>query len=85
MDPNQVTPFPPHRVVCDHQGYAITYQRAQREHVPVDVIFVRDDGWTVGAPIALRAVAQNLWKDHWVREFRRQDDGTWRMLPDGQT
>jgi len=49
----------PTRVVINEQGEATTYVRALTEYnVNYDVVFIRDDGWTLGAPSHLEAVAE---------------------------
>lgn len=61
----------PTRVVVDEQGYATTPERAARDYdVTPTVVYVREDGWTLGAPDRLEHVARNLWADGWVAVAR---------------
>jgi hypothetical protein len=41
-------------------------QRARDDHrINPDIVFVRDDGWTLGAPDYLENVAFELWEEDW--------------------
>lgn len=54
----------PDRVVIDRNGKAAKPKRAQIEHgVEPDIIFVRKDGWSLGAPAHLEEVAWTMWPD----------------------
>ncbi len=61
----------PERVVYGYDGQATSAKRA-REHFGVvpSIVFIRDDGWTVGAPEAFEVVAYNLWPDKWTWYYR---------------
>lgn len=59
------------RVVINASGEATTPSVAQREHgITPTIIFVRDDGWSLGAPAAFEEVARSLWRNEWVKEIR---------------
>lgn len=59
------------RVLLDREGTATTpLLAAVRNGVRAEVVFVRDDGWKIGAPKRLEDVARSLWPDQWV-EVRR--------------
>lgn len=60
----------PTRVVIQRDGYAVNYRRAQGQGVNVDVVFVRNDGWTLGAPTEYEQVAYKLWPTEWVGYMR---------------
>ena len=63
--------FGPTRVLIDKEGTADPAWRARQEHhIIPDIVFVRDDGWTLGAPAYLEDEARELWKDDWVKEIR---------------
>lgn len=32
----------------------------------IDVIYIRNDGWSLGASMHLRAEAESLWSDRWI-------------------
>lgn len=62
----------PDRVVINSEGDGIPPKRAWAQHgITPDVIFIRDDGWTLGAPAYLEDVAERLWRDQWVGVLRR--------------
>jgi len=66
----------PARVLVGSGGDATTVKNAWDDYrVFPDVIFVRDDGWSLGAPKRLEKVAYELWKDVWVAKltFVRSD------------
>ena len=61
----------PHKVIVDKDGQALPPQRAVRFHdVRPAVVFIRKDGWTLGAPVWLIDVALQLWKDEWAAVYR---------------
>jgi hypothetical protein len=53
--------------------------------MPIDVIFVRDDGWTLGAPSHLEAAAARTWADRWAYRLRRTSDRGWVIDDDLMT
>jgi hypothetical protein len=62
------------RVVVNSDGLAVRSDRAFHEYGVISrVIFVRGDGFAVGAPNELESVAYGLWSGSW-REFRRWPD-----------
>lgn len=57
----------PTRVVVGESGEAVPTPRARQEFgATPDVIFIRKDGWTLGAPKSLAHVAEGLWRDEWL-------------------
>jgi hypothetical protein len=44
----------------------------------IDVVFIRHDGWTLGARWDLEDAARQTWHDHWTFTLRRTPDG-WRL------
>lgn len=57
----------PTRVVVDVSGEAVPASRARQEYgATPDVIFIRRDGWSLGAPKSLASVAEGLWRDEWL-------------------
>lgn len=64
----------PDRVVVDAEGLAVPSFRARRDYgITPDIIFIRDDGWSLGAPERFEAAAHREWKDEWVGFVRRGD------------
>jgi len=59
--------LPPHpvRIVVNKKGHALPPDRAAKMDVVPDIVFVRKDGWALGAPFSLADVAYDLWKDEW--------------------
>jgi hypothetical protein len=66
----------PDRVVINDQAEAISSKRAREQHnITPDVIFIRDDGWSLAAPMGLIRVAYNTWPDQWTHVlFRGRQD-----------
>lgn len=74
----------PTRVMLDaHTAAPLRAARAQLdEHVPYDVVFVRDDNWMLGTKVEFEAEAYETWKEMWVGEVRRfVADGTVTWIP----
>ena len=65
--PKDTTPvLRPSRVVINKHGEAVSYREAKAKGFTPETIFVRDDGWSLGAPAGLIEVAESIWKDKWV-------------------
>ena len=57
----------PARVVVEPGGYAVGYRRALVDYQVVPtVVFIRDDGWTLGAPSEFIEDARVLWEREWI-------------------
>lgn len=55
----------PDRVMIDPDE-AVTSKRARKEYrIRPDVVFIRKDGFSLGAPQHLEHAAYVLWKDEW--------------------
>jgi hypothetical protein len=55
------------RVVIDEHGEAKSAMRAQEEHsISPDIAFIRNDGWTLGAPKSFNDVAFKMWSGEWM-------------------
>lgn len=66
------TMFTPARVVVDDRGTAFPGRRAHWEfNIEADVVFLRRDGWSLGAPKELERIAYEMWKDEWAYFTRR--------------
>lgn len=57
----------PRRTLLSEDGDAASPQKAYRlqGRFP-DFIFIRDDGWSLGAIEEFRDAAHELWKDQWI-------------------
>lgn len=64
----------PTRVIYSHEGDATTPERARSMYgVEPDVIFLRHDGWSLGAPSRLEGTAHMIWSEYWTHFARRGD------------
>jgi hypothetical protein len=61
----------PTRVVINAEGEAVPPKRAKSMGIVPDVILIRNDGWSLGAPPQFAAVAESLWADSWVGFIKR--------------
>lgn len=62
----------PSRVLISADGEATTSRRARENHgIVPDIVFIRRDGWSLGAPEYLEAAAYRLSSDEWVGFMRR--------------
>lgn len=78
--PDLTQPFSPTRVLVNEKGRAISAKRAQAEHgVVPDIIFLREDGWSLGAPSYLEHEAYRLWPGEWVG-FTRRHQTEWTPI-----
>jgi hypothetical protein len=65
----------PDRVVINAEGDAYGPRQAQQEHgIRPTIIFIRYDGWSLGAPAQFEQVAFQMWADSWVAFIRRPDE-----------
>jgi hypothetical protein len=61
----------PTRVLVNKDGLAVPPSRNPSLE-PISVVFVRKDGWSIGAPAGLEWAAYALWAAEWV-SFERAD------------
>ena len=73
----RVSTLTPTRVLISSDSDSTTPLRAKALGIVPEVIFVRDDGWSLGAPLKLRERARLLWSGSWTEEWRLEADGTW--------
>lgn len=59
----------PDRVVINRQGVGIPAADAVRNGILSDVVFVRNDGWSLGAPAALERIAKGQWLTFWIARY----------------
>jgi hypothetical protein len=54
----------PTRIVINSDGEAVP---PNKDNIKlIEVVFVRKDGWSLGAPFHLIEVARKMWDDEWV-------------------
>ena len=63
----EIKKWGPRRVIINRDGEAVSPERARRlQDRSPDVIFIRNDGWTLGAIKELADKAEALWPDEWI-------------------
>ena len=63
----------PDRVMINSEE-GVPSRRARDEHnVNATIIFIRDDGWSLGAPPEFEADAYRMWADKWVAFMHRPE------------
>lgn len=71
MNARELLPNGPARVIVNEAGGAVSPKWARdRMGIEPSVIFIRADGWALGAPPHLEMVAYRMWRDDW-RYFMR--------------
>lgn len=64
---NFLKAYGPDRVVINSYGEGVPAERAVKEYnIKSEVVYIRKDGWTLGAPKCLSDVANRLWTDEWI-------------------
>lgn len=62
----------PDRVVVSPDGLAVDSRIAREQWcIEPDVIFVRNDGWSLAAPMRYAQVAFGLWSEEWAFWLKR--------------
>ena len=65
------------RVMVEMDGLSVPPKQAKDVfQITPDIIFLRDDGWSLGAPLVLEKTAYDLWKDNWTH-FVRKGHNQW--------
>ena len=66
----------PNRVVVDEEGTAVPPN--PKVSAGIDLVFIRNDGWSLGASRNLARVAEDMWSDAWVAVLAK---GTKQAIP----
>jgi len=61
------------RVLINKKGTAVTPARAEELGIKVDIIFIRDDNYVLGAPKNLSDEACKLWRDDWTHFYNPKE------------
>lgn len=68
----------PSRVVINAEGEATTPRRAKEEYnIEPSIIYIRDDGWSLGTTSQFDEVAWRMWPDEWAAVMRKDEEGKW--------
>ena len=69
----EIMRYGPSRVLVNH-GYAVDSKRARNDYnVEPDIIFIRNDGWSLAAPSSLERDAFGMWENEWTHFMRRPE------------
>jgi hypothetical protein len=63
----------PTRIVINRFGEAVGPKRTDIEP---DIIFIRNDGWSLGAPKELARVAFDTWSESWTHVWIKDQERT---------
>ena len=75
----EVTQLTVNRVVVNESGEAKSINAAAaQDGISPDVVFVRGDGWVLGAPKRFASVAFQMWRKEWTY-FAKSPD--WNLKP----
>lgn len=61
----------PRRVVIDIRGEAVTPFSAKERGITPAVVFIRNDGWSLGAPAEFEGAAEEMCLNDWVAVTRK--------------
>lgn len=76
-DIERITQYGPDRVVVHESGRAVPPRSAREQYdITPTVIFIRNDGWSLGAPEIYRHIAERMWSDVY-RIVLTWDKKTW--------
>lgn len=53
----------PDRVLINTDGDARPAKEGEYHYI----VFIRDDGWSLGASKALAEIAYSMWRDNWIK------------------
>ena len=57
----------PARVMVSSTGYAVPPGEAEKDYgIKLEIVLIRDDGWSLGTPRKWLEWAMKLWHDYWV-------------------
>ena len=71
----------PSRVlISPDEGVASKPARVEHGITP-DVIFIRHDGWSLGAPSHLEADARKMWEGYWIGILRKPNTEPETIIP----
>ncbi len=60
------------RVIVDVDGTAVSPNIAKHQYaIFPEIVFLRNDGWSLGAPEAFEMIAFDLWREDWTHFTRR--------------
>lgn len=68
----------PERVLIDAGKEALSGGQAIERKAPWEIVFLRNDGWSLGAPRELRGQAEEMWQNEWVEVYFPQSG---QLLP----
>ena len=73
-------PIQPARVIINEHGEATTPARAAQQGIFADVVFLRDDGWSLGAPAEHETLAYETWRESWTHFCRVGVTHKWQPI-----
>jgi hypothetical protein len=72
----------PNRVVINAEGEGVSPRRALEEFgVTPDITYIRNDGWSLGAPAAFARIAESMWQKEWIGMLLRTSSTALPYVP----
>lgn len=59
----------PERVIQHENGACLSGAQAVERGLPWEIVFIRDDGWSLGAPAQLQNPAEEMWQNQWIAVY----------------
>jgi len=69
----EIMTFGPRRVMVNGDEAMSPYRARENHAIEAEVIFIRNDGFSLGAPSYLEMSAWLMWKDEWVAFLRKPE------------
>ena len=73
---NRIEEDGPRRVLINQGGTAVKPHLAGYEP---RIIYIREDGWSLGTSSEFEETARAMWKDDWIGVMRWDDEHGWRL------
>lgn len=70
----------PHRIVINSVGHAVPPEEAMLSYCVVpEVVYIRYDYWSLGAPLRFAEVAHSMYRSDWIGRMDLREDGNWDL------
>jgi len=63
----------PDKVMVSDNEAVSSREARERYGIHPNIIFIRNDGWSLGAPASLEGIAFHTWADSWIGFMRKPE------------